>query len=161
MVEELTTMKLTVCVSPTQHHAVTNMVYVNPSETLAPYIIINEKYVYNCAHNADVKSGTIALNAIHRRQFIVSPGDSIEVRDFIFPLNRNYTLKHLTLSAEYIRNEAGMPNIVQLANEFRNSFENHVFLKGQKVINDRIVFEVTSDEEGILTLNTEVDINWR
>lgn len=154
-------MKLAVCVSPTQHHALTNMVYVNPEHKLAPYVILNERYIYRCAPDTDVNVGSIALNAIHRRQFTAFPGDAVEIRDFTFPLDRNYTLKRLSLSAEYIRNEPGMPNLEQLANEFRNRFENHVFLPGQKVITDRVLFNVTSDDGGILTLNTEVGINWQ
>ncbi|EMS60339.1 Vesicle-fusing ATPase [Triticum urartu] len=85
------------------------------------------------AHDA-VATGSIALNAIQRRQVKVSAGDSITVSSFAPP--DDFKLALLTLELEYTKarsNRAEDLDAVLLAQQLRKRFLDQVMTSGQRV----------------------------
>jgi len=148
--------------SPSSEYALTHLVYMNPLEVGAPYVAIH-RFVYRCAAHADVPQGYIAMNAVQRRENHKVAGDPIQVSDFLVPMV-NFDIKSVTLKANWLEpnTNAQIPN--NLANRFRTEFEGYILTKGQNLtINyegNSVFITVMSDIRGILTMNSEVGIQW-
>ena len=138
------------------------MVYVNPSEATSAYVSIG-KFVYRCAPHPDVPPRAIALNDYQRQAAPKVYGDEVEVTDFLVPM-RDFTLDTVTLQAErVVKINASPPATVTMAHRFRYEFEGHVLTKDQLLImppDSMYLLKVTSDVQGLLTMKTNVVIQW-
>lgn len=148
--------------SPSADEALSNMVYMNPVEIGAPYVAI-DRFVYRCAAHPDVASGSIALNAVHRRQLVKNVNDTIHVSDFLVPMT-NFEFNLVTLKASWLKNTVAAPPPTNLANIFRTTFDGFVLVKDQILTlnyegNDVYII-VTSEGRGMLTMNSEVGVQW-
>lgn len=145
--------------SPDAH---TNMVYMNPMEVGAPYIAV-DRFVYRCAAHPDVAPGSIALNAVHRRQLTKNVYEPIQVSDFIVPMN-SFELKVVTLKASWLKNTVDAQPPTNLANIFRTTFEGSVLVNGQILTlnydGNEVYMIVTNEGRGMLTMNSDVGVEW-
>lgn len=155
---------MTVQYSPNKDDALTNMVFMNPIEVGAPYVSIG-RFVYRCGAHPDVEPRHVAMNAIHRRENMKVAGDLVSVSDFLMPM-RNFDIKSVTLEAEWLLGSSSrVPFIMSdLANKFRTQFEGHVLAPRQSLVmdfeDDKMLFTVKSDGRGLLTMQSEVGIQW-
>lgn len=144
--------------------AATNMVFTNPVDARAPYVAIGN-FVYRCCPDPEVEPGHVAMNAFQRRSCRVFPGDDVDVQDYLIPM-RDFELKAVTIEAEWLRNPGNMPrpDLSELASLFRTKFSGHVLTRNQVIcmryIDTWIYFQVKSNVRGLLTLQTEVGVEW-
>ena len=148
--------------APNQEMALTNMVYMNPSDTTSAYVSIG-KFVYRCAPHADVRPGNISLNGYQRRSMMKMVNDDVTVSEFLVPM-RDFEIGTLTLQADWlVKSTAPPPDLVELANRFRTEYDGHVISKDQLFVmyfEDNVYLKVKSDVRGLLTMKTNVGINW-
>lgn len=155
---------LTVQCVPKHDDAFTHMVFMPPDEVGAPYVSIG-RFVYRCSAHPDVKPRHIAMNAIHRRENLKVVGDLVSVSDFLMPM-RNFDIKSVTLEAEWLMGDSSRPPFVMadLANKFRTQFEGHVLAPRQVLVmdvnDDKLLFTVKSGDRGLLTMQSEVGVQW-
>ena len=155
---------LTVQYSPKHDDALSNMVFMHPDEIGAPYVSIG-RFVYRCCAHPDVKPRHIAMNAVQRRENVKVAGDLVATSDFLMPM-RNFDIKSVTLEAEWLMGASFRPPFIMpdLANKFRTQFEGHVLAPRQVFVmdmnDDKIVFTVKSDVRGLLTMASEVGVQW-
>jgi len=151
--------------APSHDEAMTNFVYVNPSDARTAYVIIEKNgYVYRCCPHADVDPGRIALNAVQRRHISKFAGDPVHVEDFMVPM-RDFQIKACTLHAEWLKTGSAAPgDFTAVANNFRTQFSGHVLAKGQKVIlnydGELLLFTVRSAVRGLVTMQTELGVEF-
>jgi hypothetical protein len=155
-------MKVTNCLRETDVEK--NMVFVNPIDAITTYVRICI-LVYKCCPDPEVPVGHIAMNAIQRRDACVFPGDIINVQEYLVPM-RDFSLPSLTLEAEWLRNPGNIPrpDLSQLASIFRTKFTGHILNHGQCIamqyIDTWIHFRVKTLDSGLVTLRTEVGLEW-
>jgi hypothetical protein len=150
--------------SPKPEDALAHVAFMNPNDIGAPYVYVG-RFVYRCGAHPDVSKGHIALNAAQRRENMKVAGERIFVYDFLMPM-RNFDIKSVTLEATWlIGSSARFPvAMTDLANKFRTQFEGHVLSPRQILImdveDDKMLFTVKSNERGLLTMQSEVGIQW-
>ena len=76
----------------------------------------------------------------------------------------NFELNLVTLKASWLKNTVDAPPPTNLANIFRTTFDGFVLVKDQILTlnyegNDVYII-VTSDGRGMLTMNSEVGVQW-
>jgi hypothetical protein len=155
-------MKVTTCAH--NEDVATNMVFVNPVDARTPYVSIG-KFVYRCCPDANVEEGHVAMNSLQRRSEHVFPGDDVNVVEFLIP-PKDFELGALTVEGEWLSNPGNMPrlDLVQLASLFRTKFAGHVLTRNQTLCmrwaETWIYFRVKSYVRGLVTLHTEVGVEW-
>ncbi|XBJ19375.1 hypothetical protein VPH35_010357 [Triticum aestivum] len=128
---------LAVVSTPSQELALTNCAYVSPADIRrfpTALALVGDVLVFALRAHDAVATGSIALNAIQRRQVKVSAGDSITVSSFAPP--DDFKLALLTLELEYTKarsNRAEDLDAVLLAQQLRKRFLDQVMTSGQRV----------------------------
>ncbi|XBJ11690.1 hypothetical protein VPH35_016350 [Triticum aestivum] len=123
--------------TPSQELALTNCAYVSPADIRrfpTALALVGDVLVFALRAHDAVATGSIALNAIQRRQVKVSAGDSITVSSFAPP--DDFKLALLTLELEYTKarsNRAEDLDAVLLAQQLRKRFLDQVMTSGQRV----------------------------
>lgn len=151
--------------APSRDEAMTNFVYVNPSDARTAYVTLGvDGYVYRCCPHAGVDIGRIALNAVQRRNIGKFAGDPVNIWDFMVPM-RDFVIKACTLHAEWLKTGPAVPgDFTSIANNFRTQFSGHVLSKGQKLIlkydDELILFTVRSEVKGLITMQTELGVEF-
>lgn len=151
--------------APSHDEAMTNFVYVNPSDALTAYVTIEKNgYVYRCCPHSGIDPGHVALNAVQRRHISKFAGDPVHVEDFMVPM-RDFVIKACTLHAEWLKMGPAVPrDLTSIANNFRTQFSGHVLSKGQKLIlkydGELILFTVRSKVKGLVTMQTELGVEF-
>jgi vesicle-fusing ATPase len=146
--------------------AIENRVYVNPANARTAYVCIGN-FVYRAVPHPDVERGHIAMNAIQRRVARTFAGQLVEVFDFMVPVGRDYTIKAVTIEADYVKSDKTKeaPDLTHLANSIRAALLGDILTFGQTIVighnGDNILLWVKSDVRGLVTDNTEIGVDWR
>eukprot|EP00192_Tetraselmis_astigmatica_P006746 CAMPEP_0117653924 /NCGR_PEP_ID=MMETSP0804-20121206/3461_1 /TAXON_ID=1074897 /ORGANISM="Tetraselmis astigmatica, Strain CCMP880" /LENGTH=722 /DNA_ID=CAMNT_0005460153 /DNA_START=175 /DNA_END=2343 /DNA_ORIENTATION=- len=127
-------MQLKISNCPSQDLALTNCVYVSPSDSarLGSYIEFGS-HVFYVQVDQRVDPGCVGLNAIQRRGTRVSAGDVVEVDSFQ-PPKGGFDAVVLTLEVGFVRNKGDKQEQVDakvLANQMTRQYINQVFSQGQ------------------------------
>jgi hypothetical protein len=152
--------------SPSQLEAMTGLVYVSPYNNVGPYVMLDDSEIYRVAPHAGIDVDTVALNAIQRRLLKKFAGDDVHVSNIHIPMDKEFTLKNLSVKAEYVKSypERAFPGSAELANGFKTQFEGHVLQPEQKMImqynNENFLLTIQSDMTGLVCNTTHVSINF-
>lgn len=155
-------MMIVVC-SPNTTAAFTNCVYVNPSDFSSGYLtILPRNFVYKCVAHPDVVVGTIALNAMARRDNKAFPGDVAEISAFITPAN--FTAESVTLTAEWLKKSPLTPDLRIMTEIFKLKFEGHVFSQKQGFVMEyeesSVLLRVKTPGPMMIGKETTVTLEW-
>lgn len=152
-----------IVVSPTSTAAAyTNCVYVSPSDFFAPYVTFEKsKFTYKCIAHPSVVVGTIALNAMHRRDNGVFHGDLVKVlRCCAVPP----PAESVTLSAYWLKGSHPAPDIEILSEIFKTNFLGHGMATGQSFAvvyeGETVILKINSDINLTLAETTTITIVW-
>lgn len=164
----VTCSKHLVCTNaPNAELALTNSVYVNPQDAMSPYVNIGN-FVYRAVPHEGVQRSHIALNGAQRRAARALPGTTIEVWDFMVPVSRDFTIRAVTIEAQYLKLEPGRgppADLTSLANAVRSALVGDVITFAQiivmKYLDSHLMLWVKSDVRGFVTAQTEVGLEWR
>jgi hypothetical protein len=143
---------------PSRAEALTNFVYVNPTEMFSVYLKIHN-YVYMCAPHCGVNRGYIALNAVQRRNGQSYVGDVIEVQGYDAS---GYT-RYIDLSVEPVKGDEDlMVNPQNITDMFQSHFSGHLFRKNQKITmmcaDQMLLFTVLDVGRGRMSNTTDIDL---
>ena len=145
--------------------ALENRVHVNPADAVTPYVTIGN-FVYRAVPHPDVERNHIAMNAIQRRMARTFAGNNVEVFDFLVPVSRDFSIKAVTIEADYVKGDTTKPppELTHLANAVRAALLGDVLTFGQSIVikhyDNNILLWVKSDVRGLVTDNTEIGIDW-
>jgi vesicle-fusing ATPase len=156
--------RFTVSNSPSQECALTGQVYLNPVDSRTAYVSIGD-FVYRACPHPAVETGHIGLNAVARRELRVFTGDHIDVAEFLVPMDRSFTVRAVTVCAEYLKSKDGAPsNLQHMANSFRSHITGFVVTKCQTFVaefdGEAILFTIKSDVRGLIMTSTEIGLEW-
>lgn len=146
--------------------ALENRVHVNPEDAYSAYVCIGN-FVYRAVPHPDVERNHIAMNAIQRRMARTFAGKNVEVFDFLVPVSRDFTIKAVTIEAQYVKNssEKETLDLTHLANSVRASLLGDVLTFGQSIVVKHKDFDILlwikSNVRGLVTDHTEIGIDWR
>jgi len=143
---------------PSQAEALTNFVYVHPSDMFSVYVKIHD-YVYMCAPHPSVNRGNIALNAVQRRNGKSYVADVIEVQGYDAS---GYT-RYIDLSVEPVRGDEDFLHAPQVVSDmFQRHFNGQIFKNNQKITmmcgNQMLLFTVLDVGRGRISNTTSIDL---
>ncbi|KAJ7544161.1 hypothetical protein O6H91_09G066600 [Diphasiastrum complanatum] len=135
------TITMKVSTTPSQELALTNCAYCSPNDTTRflrrgsdhGLAAVGSTMVLNIKAHESVPDGSIALNAIQRRNAKVSAGDSILVERFS-PPEKGFKLVLLTIELEFVKSRGKNEQLdaTILGKELQRRFAGQVFTVGQK-----------------------------
>jgi hypothetical protein len=152
--------------APSSELALLNSVHVNPQDARSPYVNIGN-FVYRAAPNSDVDRNHIAMNAIQRRMAHALPGANVEVSDFLVPVTRDFTVKAVTIEAQFVKpsqTRSMRVLLFDLPNTIRSQLLGDVITFGQSIVinymDSNILLWVKSNVRGLVTSQTEIGLVW-
>ncbi|CAD7699543.1 unnamed protein product [Ostreobium quekettii] len=119
---------------PDSAQAITNRVYLNPSDPLSSSKCLEcEPFVYSLEPHAGVPPGCIALNAIQRKNLRVSTGDAVHAMPYV-PSEETGALMvgELMYVSEKLKREAEL-DAARVSDRMVRCFQGQVFAVGQDV----------------------------
>jgi hypothetical protein len=149
--------------APNSELALENSVHVNPIDARTPYVGIGN-FIYRSVPHPDVEPGHIGMNAIQRRMARTFAGNSVQVFEFLVPVNRDFTISAVTIEAQFVKPMERTFDLTHLANAVRTSLTGDVLTFGQSIViqyqESNILLWIKSDVRGLVTAQTEVGITW-
>lgn len=158
--------QILVCANaPNPELALANSVHVNPEDARTSYVNISN-FVYRAVPHPDVAKGRIAMNAVQRRMAKTFAGNPVEVWEFMVPMSRDFSIGAVTIEAQFLKRSSNrIADLTSLANAVRSALMGDVLTFGQSIVikylDDNILLWVKSNVRGIVTVQTEICIDWR
>lgn len=129
-------MKLNINSVPTDFHAETNTVFVNPSSEVKDKHIKIGDYIYLIERDPDIDAGSICLNFIQRKISRATLFDSINLAETKGIPSESIVALSFKLVVEYfsVSNKSGTLDYRFFADCFKTKFKNQFITEGQSIL---------------------------
>lgn len=128
-------MHLRVTKAPSEALALTNAVFVHPSDmsSVGQYVIFNGKYRFNVRADADVPPGQIGTSRFQRNWAVLALDEEVSVESFAVKNTANACADTITFQIDFMKksDHSAVFDANELAEMFQAQFNLHVFSQGQ------------------------------
>lgn len=128
-------MHLRVTKAPSEALALTNAVFVNPSDMVAlgDYVNLNGRFRFNVRADADVKPGQIGTSRFQRNWAVLALDEEVAVEPFSVKNMANACADSITFQIDFMKKTdvSALFDANELAEMFQAQFNLHVFTQGQ------------------------------